>query len=198
MTKTNWPPLQINGCRIRAGWARFTDGERLEVSMPALDRGECSFEFLVDVLAKQAKVDVLWSRVCAPEPGAPKVAAMCGGKWQDPEGFIGRLSCIDVLMTPGDRIDLELMFTMVGKLPSCAYATNQDLLSRVLTWDNVAIGGAQEHLSINRVQLRMTHQPPNGLIVTGFYEAGPFNGVLWNETYDVDELAVKISGRRMN
>ena len=200
MTKTNWPPLQINGHRVRAGWARFVDDKRLEISMPALDRGTCRFEYLMDLLAKQGQVEVLWSRVCPPEPGAPKAAAMCGGKWMDPEGFIGRLSCMDVLMTPGDRIDLELTFSIDEKMPTCAYGANPEV-GHVLTWDDVKLGGVREYLTVNRAQLRMTHQPPSGMVVTGFYEAGPSNSLLmphWNETYDVNELAVEIAGRRMN
>lgn len=195
---TNWPPLQINGVRVRAGYAYFSDTE-IRVTTPAFKGvAKNTFADLIAALNNQADVEVLFSRSVPLPKGEP--ARMCGGKYTDPEGYIAKVHYIDLMAIAGDRIDLELFFNVVRKLDSCAYGSNDSSHNRVLTWDDLNVEASQisskddyrSNESIGELMLRLS---PG--LVTGCF-AGAENvytrsGIMPRDFYDIDEYDARIT-----
>jgi hypothetical protein len=196
---SNWPPLEISGCRVRAGYAYLVQDLSFEVRMPATKGSHgSSFSSLFARLNDQSRIPVLFSRAVSRPEDVGKPAKMCGGRFADPEGYLTKIAYIDVLATAGNRIDLEIMFFIDQKMPTCAY-TKEDPVCRVMTWEDLKMHAKRPNLaeflgelddgSIDEVNLRLTPGLATGYFVTG--------QDLWTRgetghTYDLDEYEAQV------
>lgn len=190
---SNWPPLQINGARVRAGYATITvpkDSQiasTVEVTMPAFDRGPAGFLNLLGSLQRGEGIEVLFSRA-VPSPPTKEPARMCGGKFADPEAYMGKISCIDMRATPGDRIDLDITFEMAYILSKRAYNPEDHIGGHVMTWNELNMDTGDVFGQVNSVQVRMTRGMTTGYFTLGGYTAFEPEG----PAYDLDEYGARI------